>query len=254
MIETSAKSGSPINSGDADPVQVPKGRAFALLAALVTVLSGHAYKQNELPSAGTPVLRVGNLFTSNSWYFSTLKFYAKGGLIFAWSASFGPFIWDGEKAIYRYRMCKIPLHGEADLDKRYLHNFLLQKTREFKEAGHGISMIRMTKEKKELLEVPLSPDAQVPVSTVHTILRNRLCAGDFDWNGRRFTGRHTAIVSRELWQQVQDVLDGRHARKTRRGRDDFAFSGLVTCWNWPDPRDACSKGRMREKNGACWIS
>ena len=71
--------------------------------------------------------------------------------------------------------------------------------------------------------------ARVPVSTVHTILRNRLYSGDFDWNGRRFTGRHTAIVSRELWEQVQDVLDGRHARKTRRGKHDFAFSCLVTC-------------------------
>ena len=34
--------------------------------------------------------------------------------------------------------------------------------------------------------------APVPVSTVHTILRNRLYSGDFDWNGRRFTGRHDA--------------------------------------------------------------
>ena len=71
--------------------------------------------------------------------------------------------------------------------------------------------------------------APVPVSTVHTILRNRLYSGDFDWNGKRYTGRHEAIVSRELWEQVQDVLDGRHARKTRRSKHDFAFSGLITC-------------------------
>src|SRR5690242_11582760 len=40
---------------------------------------------------------------------------------------------------------------------------------------------------------------------------------------------HDALVSRELWEQVQDVLDGRHARKTRRTKHDFAFSGLITC-------------------------
>ena len=34
--------------------------------------------------------------------------------------------------------------------------------------------------------------APVPVSTVHTILRNRLYSGDFDWNGRRFTGHARA--------------------------------------------------------------
>ena len=71
--------------------------------------------------------------------------------------------------------------------------------------------------------------APVPVSTVHTILRNRLYSGDFEWNGRRFTGRHAAIVSRELWEQVQEVLDGRYARKTRRAKRDFAFAGLITC-------------------------
>jgi len=70
---------------------------------------------------------------------------------------------------------------------------------------------------------------RLPVSTVHTILRNRLYSGDFDWNGRRFTGRHTAIVSRELWEQVQDVLDGKQARKTRRTKHDFPFSGLIAC-------------------------
>jgi site-specific DNA recombinase len=70
---------------------------------------------------------------------------------------------------------------------------------------------------------------KVPVSTVHTILHNRLYSGDYDWNGRRYSGRHDAIVSRELWEQVQDVLDGRHARKTRRTKHDFAFSGLITC-------------------------
>ena len=71
--------------------------------------------------------------------------------------------------------------------------------------------------------------APIPVSTVHTILRNRLYSGDFDWNGRRFAGRHEPIVSRELWVEVQDVLDGRHARKHRRSKHDFAFSGLITC-------------------------
>ncbi|MEH2626069.1 type I restriction enzyme S subunit [Bradyrhizobium sp. AZCC 1719] len=152
------------NGGD-EPIQMPKGWALAPLADLVTVLNGRAYKQNELLSAGTPVLRVGNLFTSDKWYYSTLqldedKYCAKGDLIFAWSASFGPFIWDGEKVIYHYHIWKLPLHSESDLNKRYLYNFLLQKTREIKEAGHGISMVHMTKEKMEKLVVPVPPLAE----------------------------------------------------------------------------------------------
>ena len=153
------------HDADAEPMQIPQGWALAPLADLVTVLNGRAYKQNELLSAGTPVLRVGNLFTSDKWYYSTLqldeeKYCKKGDLIFAWSASFGPFIWDGERVIYHYHIWKIPLHSDADLSKLFLYNFLLQKTRQIKEAGHGISMIHMTKEKMEKIVVPLPPLAE----------------------------------------------------------------------------------------------
>jgi DNA invertase Pin-like site-specific DNA recombinase len=71
--------------------------------------------------------------------------------------------------------------------------------------------------------------APVPVSTVHAILRNRLYAGTFEWNGRLYLGTHQPLVSRELWERVQDVLDGRQAKKHRRAKHNFAFSGLIAC-------------------------
>ena len=71
--------------------------------------------------------------------------------------------------------------------------------------------------------------AKVPVSTVHTILRNRLYTGWFNWNGKLIQGKHEALVPVELWERVQGVLDGRFAKKTKRGKHDFAFSGLLAC-------------------------
>jgi hypothetical protein len=71
--------------------------------------------------------------------------------------------------------------------------------------------------------------APVPKSTVHKILRNRIYSGDFDFDGATSTGKYEPIVSRELWQQVQSVLDGRGARKTRKVKQDLAFSGFITC-------------------------
>ena len=71
--------------------------------------------------------------------------------------------------------------------------------------------------------------ARVPVSTVHTILRNRLYTGWFEWNGKLIQGKHEALVPVELWERVQGVLDGRFASKAKRGRHDFAFSGLIAC-------------------------
>ena len=55
--------------------------------------------------------------------------------------------------------------------------------------------------------------AKVPVSTVHTILRNRLYTGWFEWNGKLIQGKHEALVPVELWERVQGVLDGRFAKK-----------------------------------------
>jgi site-specific DNA recombinase len=71
--------------------------------------------------------------------------------------------------------------------------------------------------------------ARVTVSTVHAILRNRLYAGAFEWNGRPYLGTHQPLVTPELWERVQDVLDGRQAKKHRRAKHNFAFSGLIAC-------------------------
>ncbi len=69
----------------------------------------------------------------------------------------------------------------------------------------------------------------LPTSNIHAILRNRLYSGDFEWNGRRYKGRHEPLVTRELWERVQGILDGRNARKIRHDTRNFAFSGLMKC-------------------------
>jgi len=72
-------------------------------------------------------------------------------------------------------------------------------------------------------------NAPVPTSTIHKILRNRLYTGDFDWKGKTYRGNHQPLVSRELWERVQKVLDQRHAGRHRKAKRDFAFSRLITC-------------------------
>ncbi len=144
---------------------LPLGWEMTSLADLVTVLNGRAYAKDELLTAGTPVLRVGNLFTNNHWYYSDLelepdKYCNKGDLIFAWSASFGPFIWQGPKVIYHYHIWKLDLHSGTDLDKQFLYWFLQNRTQEIKRAGHGVSMLHMTKDKMEKLPVMLPPLAE----------------------------------------------------------------------------------------------
>lgn len=132
------------------------------LENLVEVLNGRAYKKNELLDAGTPVLRVGNLFTSDHWYYSNLelednKYCNNGDLLFAWSASFGPVIWTGEKVIYHYHIWKLSLFSENTINKEYLYLYLLQQTKRIKNAGHGVMLVHLTKEKMEKLVVNVPP-------------------------------------------------------------------------------------------------
>src|SRR5215204_2747657 len=70
---------------------------------------------------------------------------------------------------------------------------------------------------------------RIPKSTVAAILRNRIYTGRFDWDGRTYQGRYEAIVPTELWEQVQGVMDGRNARGAKKGRRNFALSGLIAC-------------------------
>ncbi|KAF0119614.1 MAG: resolvase [Xanthobacteraceae bacterium] len=69
----------------------------------------------------------------------------------------------------------------------------------------------------------------MPVSIVHSILRTRLYTGWFEWNGKMIHGWHEPLVSVDLWERVQGVMDGRFAKKHRRMTHDFAFSGLIAC-------------------------
>jgi site-specific DNA recombinase len=97
-------------------------------------------------------------------------------------------------------------------------------------AGGQISLKEAARQAQSAGLVYPRSGAKVPVSTIHTILRNRLYTGQFDWKGRIINGKHEPLVTSDLWERVQDVMDGRFARKAKRGgKRDFAFSGLMTC-------------------------
>lgn len=114
-----------------------------------TLLNGRAYKQEELLLEGKfPVLRVGNFFSNESWYYSDLeleedKYCDDGDLLYAWSASFGPKIWDGGKVIYHYHIWKVIL-GKA-YDKEFLCKLLEYASEILRSQTHGITMMHLTK-------------------------------------------------------------------------------------------------------------
>ena len=131
------------------------------LGEISRLINGRAYKRDELLDEGpTPVLRVGNFFSNRGWYYSDLelnkdKYCEAGDLLYAWSASFGPRIWEGPRAIFHYHIWKI--ETTDSIDKRFLFHLLESDSEKIKSEGHGIAMMHATKGGMEKREFPLPP-------------------------------------------------------------------------------------------------
>ena len=123
------------------------------MGGVVTFINGRAYKQDELLDTGKyPVLRVGNLYTTNKWYYSNLELpeynYVNGGdLLYTWSASFGPHIWSGDKSIFHYHIWKILLKNEINI--LFLLQFLAMDATELLSTTNGSTMVHITKKDME---------------------------------------------------------------------------------------------------------
>lgn len=109
-----------------------------------TLINGRAFKDNEFEEDGTyRILRVGNLFSNPVWYSSSLelepdKYCEKGDLIYAWSMSYGPYIWNEEKVIYHYHIWKTKL--VLDMDKMFSYYYLQALTESIKSQTHETTM------------------------------------------------------------------------------------------------------------------
>ncbi len=142
-----------------------KGKWLELrLGDIAVFLNGKAYNQDELLSNGKyKVLRVGNFFTNANWYYSDLeleeaKYVSDGDLMYAWSASFGPRFWIGDKTIYHYHIWKVVPY--EIITKQFLYFFLAFDTDKIFNNKQGGTMFHITKgdmEKRKII-LPTLPE------------------------------------------------------------------------------------------------
>ena len=131
---------------------------------VATFINGRAYSQPELLSSGKyKVLRVGNFYTNDSWYYSDLelgeKYYADyGDLLYTWSATFGPHIWLGDRVIYHYHIWKINLSDQ--LEKQFAVQLLEQDRANILSSKNGSTMVHITKEGMEQKDVIIPPSTK----------------------------------------------------------------------------------------------
>lgn len=126
--------------------EVPVNWDVCKLKHIYTLVNGRAYSDPELLSEGKyKVLRVGNLFTSDKWYYSDMelepdKYCQEGDLLYGWSASIGPYLWNHEKVIYHYHIWKVLFKNIRQFAFYQLHALTEAKRRDM----HGSAMQHLT--------------------------------------------------------------------------------------------------------------
>lgn len=147
------------------PFDIPETWEWVRLEDILEFVNGRAYKKEELlPRGKYKVLRVGNFFTNESWYYSDLdledsKYCYKGDLLYAWSASFGPYIWEGDKTIFHYHIWNVR-YSKENLYREYLYYFFLNDVNIIRKSTTGSTMVHVSMENMKPRLIPLPPLAE----------------------------------------------------------------------------------------------
>ena len=220
------------------------------LGEVAEYLNGRAFKPTEWEECGLPIIRIQNLNNPDAKFnFTTKKFEERffvknGDLLFAWSASLGAFIWDGNDAWVNQHIFKVvPFKGT---DKHYLFYYLLHVIDELYAKTHGSGMVHITLKPFKATKIPLPPlpEQQRIVARIERLFEklDRACElvqsalDSFETRKaailhKAFTGELTAKwrkehgVRLEDWKkkQLQQVVEG--FKYGTSEKSDYAYMG-----------------------------
>ncbi len=141
--------------------EIPKNWRCCKQKYMIQLINGRAYSDNEFEEEGKyRILRVGNLFSNPVWYTSSLelpdnKYCIKGDLLYSWSMSYSPVIWQGEKVIFHYHIWKTALN--KDLDRLFAYYYYITLTDALKAEIHETTMGFITMGIMNNSYIPLPP-------------------------------------------------------------------------------------------------
>ena len=110
-------------------------------------------------------------------------------------------------------------------DKKYIP-YLIELFNLYASGGYSL---------KELVEMMYDKGLRsrfgnkVYKSTIHKVLTNPFYCGLIKLNGKYHAGTHKAVISREIFDQVQDIMNSKN--KSRKKTHNFTYRGYMTCNN-----------------------
>ena len=180
------------------------------LGDVADYINGRAFKPIEWETIGQPIIRIQNLTNSSTEINRTTGSYEEkyrvktGDLLFAWSASLGAYIWNGENGWLNQHIFKvIPKEG---VNKKYLYYYLLHVVDQLYAKTHGSGMVHITIKPFKATEIPIPSLAKQ----------------------QRIVDRIESLFAKldEAKQKAQDALGGFETRKAAILHK--AFNGELT--------------------------
>lgn len=99
-----------------------------------------------------------------------------------------------------------------------------------KVAYNGWSGRKLFRWLKEEVDFRTKNGKHLTLSNIYIILKNTFYYGEFEYpkgSGNWYTGKHTPIITKDLYTQVQRKITNEH--KVRTQRKEFAFTRMITC-------------------------
>jgi site-specific DNA recombinase len=96
-----------------------------------------------------------------------------------------------------------------------------------------VAMLRdeLVKNDVTTLQRPNRPSAPIALSHIHTILRNRYYVGVVTYEGVEYAGKHPALITEELFAEVQRVRSGRKQSGDKPRVHSHYLKGTLYCGN-----------------------
>ena len=141
--------------------QLPQGWTTIKVGDVANYINGRAFKPEEWEQEGLPIIRIQNLNDKNASYNRTTETFESkylihsGDLLFAWAASLGTYIWNGNDAWLNQHIFKVEPY--LFIEKQYLYYVFEAMTTEFYTQSHGSGMVHITKKQFEDIELFLPP-------------------------------------------------------------------------------------------------